>query len=229
MKGEKAMEIFQLVKKGNLLPEKIEKLVPLSFIGQTAVSFYRQKIKLMDQLKMTEEQRKVTLSDGQDAGEMLLDIETRIGELLPSAEEAMKTGRKEGSKIRDGKLKTSSARPPEISPHRAKNSRAISRNPAIVEKVKAEARANEDIPTKTAVLAEIRYEKEKKRREEAEKKKKDLKIVVSIDQRLYDDALDTCLLALPQKPPKKWDEDMFKQVKAKAKILIKRLEVFIDE
>jgi len=31
--------------------------------------------------QMTEEQRKVTLRDGQDAGEMILDIERRIGEL----------------------------------------------------------------------------------------------------------------------------------------------------
>jgi hypothetical protein len=30
---------------------------------------------------MTEEQRKVTLRDGQDAGEMILDIERRIREL----------------------------------------------------------------------------------------------------------------------------------------------------
>jgi len=59
----------------------MEDLVPLSFIGQTAVTFYRQMIKGFDQLKMTEAQRKRTLKDGQEAGEMLLDIETRIGEL----------------------------------------------------------------------------------------------------------------------------------------------------
>ena len=53
-----AVEIFKLAKRGETLPAKLEELVPLSFIGQTAVSFYRQKIKLMDQLKMTEEQRK---------------------------------------------------------------------------------------------------------------------------------------------------------------------------
>ncbi len=69
-KGEKeAMEIFDIVKSNKMLPTKINELVPLSFIGQTAVTFYRQKIKLMTQLKMTEAQRKATLSDGQDAGE----------------------------------------------------------------------------------------------------------------------------------------------------------------
>ena len=56
---------------------KLDTLVPLSFIGQAAVTFYRNKIKLMNQLEVTEEQRKATLQDGQEAGELLLDIETR--------------------------------------------------------------------------------------------------------------------------------------------------------
>lgn len=45
-------------------------------------------IKLMDQLNATEEQRKVTLRDGQDAGGLLLDIESRIGELAEKEERA---------------------------------------------------------------------------------------------------------------------------------------------
>jgi hypothetical protein len=94
MKGEEAVELFALIKQENLLPGKVEELVPLSFIGQAAVSFYRQKIKLMDQLKMTEDQRRATLRDGQDAGEMLLDIEARIGELLPSKKEVAESQRK---------------------------------------------------------------------------------------------------------------------------------------
>ena len=43
---------------------KLDTLVPLSFIGQAAVTFYRNKIKLMNQLEVTEEQRKATLQDG---------------------------------------------------------------------------------------------------------------------------------------------------------------------
>jgi len=211
MKGEEAMEIFKLIKAKGMLPAKMEDLVPLSFIGQTAVTFYRQMIKGFDQLKMTEAQRKRTLKDGQEAGEMLLDIEARIGELLPSAEEA---------------IKTPVTRPTGIGHHRAIQARAIKNHPEIVEKVKAQARENEDIPTRTAVVNEIRYQKEKERQKEADKDREDSKDLIAIEQVQYINSLDRCIIVLPQKPPTKWNEDALKEATAKARIIIKRLEVF---
>lgn len=86
-KGEDTVEIFELVMRQKLLPATMDKLIPLSFIGQKAVNYYRDKIKLMDQLEMTEEQRKATLKDGQQAGELLLDIEGRIGEIALAEKE----------------------------------------------------------------------------------------------------------------------------------------------
>jgi len=154
MKGEEAMEMFKLVKANNLLPAGIDDLVPLSFIGQAAIAFYRAKIKVMDQLCMTEAQRKATLRDGQDAGEMLLDIESRIGELLPSREEAISKGRKRGASLQAGR-EAEPGRPADITEKHAHYARTISDNPAIVARIKAQARANEDIPTKTAVLNAI--------------------------------------------------------------------------
>ena len=81
MEGEKAMEIFNIVKKNKLLPATIDELLPLSFIGSTAVTFYREKVKLMDRMNATMAQKQATLKDGQDAGELLLEIETRIGQI----------------------------------------------------------------------------------------------------------------------------------------------------
>lgn len=225
MKGEKAVEVFKLAKQSNLLPAKIDELVPLSFIGQAAVSFYRQKIKLMDQLKMTEAQRKATLSDGQDAGEMLLDIETRIGELAKEEGRVpVSTSKDTGRFEKSGKAKK--AERLGIERNRFQNAQKIAANPKIVEKVKAQAKANEDIPTKTAVLAEIRYQKEKKRREEAEGKKGGNRAIVAIDQANYINALDRCIGILPTKPPKDWSEKPFKEAVAKANIIMRRLEAF---
>jgi hypothetical protein len=229
MKGEEAVELFALIKQENLLPGKVEELVPLSFIGQAAVSFYRQKIKLMDQLKMTEDQRRATLRDGQDAGEMLLDIEARIGELAEKEERAKPVPiYREGHRAKGAKP---SGQPPKherlgIPEKRMQQSQAIHRHPDVVAKIKAQARENEDIPTKTAVLSEIKYEKEKKRREQAEKKRQEIKAVVNIEQTQYLNALDRCISILPQKPPKNWNEEALKEAIAKAKIIIKRLEVF---
>jgi len=220
MKGEEAVEIFKLVKTTGNLPQKLDDLVPLSFIGQAAVSFYRQKIKLMDQLKMTEAQRKATLRDGQDAGEMLLDIETRIGELLPEPERPLSSRRDKVT----GKIKKEL--PENIDFRRAHKAREIFKHPEIVERVKAQARENEDIPTRTAVINEIRYQKEKERREEVEKGNKSSRAVMSIEEKLYISALEKCISILPIHPPKNFSDAGFKQAIALIRIIQKRMEVF---
>lgn len=226
MKGEEAMEIFNLVKQRGMLPVKLDDLVPLSFIGQAAVNFYRDKIKLMDQLKMTESQRKVTLRDGQEAGGMLLDIEGRIGELLPSEEEmAKKRSEQYAGRPARGQAGLKQL-PIDITKNRASSARAISKHPEVVERVKAQAKKNEDIPTKTAVINQIRYEKEKNRADEANKKRTESKSLIAIEQVQYINALDQVIRILPQQPPKDWNENAFKEAKAKAQIIIKRLEVF---
>lgn len=69
-------------------------------------------------------------ADGQDAGEMLLNIEARIGELLPSAEEALRLGgQKPGTPKGGGGSKVLS---PDMKSKQAQAARAIHRNPAAV-------------------------------------------------------------------------------------------------
>ena len=189
MKGEHAaMKIFELIKKDKMLPSKIEELVPLSFIGQAAVTFMRQKVKLMDQLKMTDEQRKATLADGQDAGEILLTIEDRIGEIAAAETRAnVKAVPIKGPKgALIGSKNKPSGKPPKherlgMDKTRMKQSQQIFKNRDVVERVKAQAKANDDIPTRTAVISEIKREKalkalktvkEKQRKEKILKQKK---------------------------------------------------------
>ena len=142
-----------------LLPATLNDLVPMSFIGQAAVTYYKAKIKVMDQLKMTEAQRKATLRDGQDAGEMFLDIEARIGELLPESGENLK----KYPRIKGRTVKPTGADPTigsGLSEKKRRDAKAIAKNPDIVKKIKAQASENEDIPTKVAVLNAINYKKE---------------------------------------------------------------------
>ncbi len=226
VEGEEAMEMFKLVKAQGLLPEKMNDLVPLSFIGQAAIAFYRAKIKVMDQLGMTEAQRKATLRDGQDAGEMLLDIEARIGELLPSREEALKAGGGGDRRWGSPAEKTRKVLPEGISGKHATQARTIKENPIIVAKIKAQARENEDIPTKTAVLNAIHYEKEKERQAASAPVREAMRRAYPEDQLIYINALDQCIRVLPQKPPRDWNENAFREAKAKAIIIKNRLEVF---
>jgi len=221
---EAAMEIFQIVKKNKLLPTKLEDLLPLSYIGQAAVSFHREKIKLMKSLDMSEAQRKATLKDGQDAGEMLLNIEARIGELIISERVRVDDGQPGKPRDKNGRMKA--YLPKGINKTRSHQSQQIAKNPKIVEKIKAKAKANEDIPTKTAVLSEIKFENEKKRRKQAEGKRQQSRIIMNLDQKKYINALDRCLSILPKRPPKDWDDIALSEATAKAKIIIRRLEVF---
>lgn len=229
MKGEEAMEIFKIVKAKGMLPAKLDDLVPLSFIGQTAVTFYRQMIKGFDQLKMTEAQRKRTLKDGQEAGEMLLDIEIRIGELAEKEIRATTPLRRDERGRVAGH--DSSGKPPKherlgMSEPRMRQSQAIAKHPEIVEKVKAQARENEDIPTRTAVVNEIRYQKEKERHLEAKTTIKTWRTKIAIEEEIYITALERCVSALPTKPPQNWNEKAFAYAQGLAKIITKRLEVF---
>jgi hypothetical protein len=229
MKGEKAVEIFSLVQREKMLPDKIDDLVPLSFIGQAAIDFYRSKVKLMDQIEMTEDQRKATLKDGQDAGELLLEIEARIGHLAMREPKAKtkpvktKNGLSGSERIPSEPLKHERLG---LKQQKMKDAQQIAKHPEIVEKVKAKAKANDDIPTKTAVLSEIKLKKEKTRREKAEKNRKESQGIIAIEQVQYISALDKCLRILPAKPPKKWEEKALKEAKTKARLIIKRLEVF---
>jgi hypothetical protein len=127
----------------------------LSFIGQTAVSFYREKVALMDRLGMAEDQKRETLKDGQDAGRMLLTIEAKIGELYQAAPEASRPGRGQQG---PGPSKREISGGTNKGEQRMKAASTIARafKDGTADKVIQEAIDNEDIPTKTAVLNKVK-------------------------------------------------------------------------
>jgi len=156
---EKPVEVFDLVRRSGALPAKLEELVPLSFIGSAAVKFYKAKVEAMRQLGVAEDQRKATLGDGQDAGECLLRIEARIGELAKDVRPAYAKPTPKGGK-------TPSEEPSKyermnLPMARVKSAQQIHSHPEAVERVIQEARENEDIPTRTAVLKQIQIDRVK--------------------------------------------------------------------
>ena len=165
------MDIFnELIKyEPGLLEKPIEELVPISFIGGAAIQAYRAIVSKLSNLPITQEQKEKTLRDGQDAGKMLLAIEGRIGELLPTPEEARRIGGAAGGKHAHGLKSEASARPGGLNEHQAETARIITKHPEIVKEVIKEAEDNEDIPTKTTVLTKVKQKKEKKQREAFEK------------------------------------------------------------
>jgi hypothetical protein len=217
------MDIFnELIKyQPGLLEKPIEELVPISFIGGAVIQAYRAIVSKLPNLPMIEEQKKKTLADGQDAGKMLLAIEARIGELLPDPNKALSTSLSGGGKAK---------RPEGIKSKQAFHARTIAGHPTEVAEVIQEAEENEDIPTKTAVLNKVRFKKEKERRETAEKKIKP-EIIISLEEQNYLMKLEKTVYACPQinDIPKNWHEQSFHQAQGMARIIIKRLEVLLDE
>jgi len=82
MKEGGAMDTFKelISREPGLLDKPIEELLPISSIGEAAVSAYRSLVSKPDSLPMTEEQKRETLRYCQDVRKMLLAIEARIEE-----------------------------------------------------------------------------------------------------------------------------------------------------
>jgi len=212
--GENKMEIFhELVKREpNLLSLPIEKLTPLSYVGHEAVRYAKGINKKLDKLPLTLEQKKRWLADAQEMGEIVIDIEARIGELLPPPEETYK----ESTRIipdNTGKITSKKVLPDGIDNHKAYIARQIKNHPEIVEEVKREAKENDDIATKTAILNRIRYEREKERKEN---KPPTPAIVLKGQELIMQNIMKKYLYDLREKMPKELTEKGYVILKALA-------------
>ena len=216
------MDVFnELIKREpNLLSRPLEELVPISFIGQAAVAAYRVMVKRLPDLPMSEEQKKRTLKDGQDAGINLLAIEGRIGELLPSLEE-MKT-----KEVRVKAAKGERSLPQETTRLQAHKARIIANNPGVVNEVIAEAEENEDIPTKTAVLNKVNKKREKERKADAEKRGRKIQESLSVTAQDLQMRMMQVLTLVPPKVPKGLSDHDYSVLCALAETIITRLEKY---
>ena len=89
MKNEEAYAVL-LKREPKWLARPIEELVKIQAVGSVYLATHKELLKKIKsgQIQLAEEDRKAKLADGQAIGEALLDVEVRIGQLLPSAEEA---------------------------------------------------------------------------------------------------------------------------------------------
>ena len=232
------MDVFnELIKREpDFLDKPIEELLPIYFLGKASVAAYKSLIPNMPNMGMAIEQQKRTLADGQNAGKLVLAIEGQVGKMLPSAEEAKRVN-KRGKRVNpDGTTRIGGGEPtlpaelgdtPAKRSHAAINARAIANNPAVVEEVEKEAEENNDIATRTAVLNKIKLKKEIERQKEAEKNREENKSLITLEQAEYINKLERVVALLPTSPPKDWNETAIAHARGLAKIIMKRLEVFV--
>lgn len=232
MEQDEAMELITLVKSGHALPEKVEDLVRLRTASSIMVNFHRdvlKKIKSGD-LILAAEDKAARLADGKAIAEMLLAAEAKIGEI------SLSIPRGKTEPVRGGGGRVTGNLPAEIKKHEKlgltesamKTAQTIYKNPDAVKAIIKEAEDNEDLPTKTAVINKIKYDKEKERRLRAEKegRNKKTEIEMRLDEQEYLLKLRSIVTSLPKQPPKDWGDKFLKEAKALALIIINRLEVF---
>ena len=139
------------------LPANIEDLAKFVLVGREKLVAVRAEIRAIDKLNIAEEVRVQKREEAQMLSGALLDAEVRIGELLKQLQKADKGNQYTGKMVRDTtvhnqKPKLEVVQDLGFSPKQAQRFETLANNKDIVEQVKAEAKENEDIPTRSRVL-----------------------------------------------------------------------------
>jgi len=145
----------ELVVQNQNLPDTIEDLSKFVLIGREKLNSVRAEIRVIDKLKLAENVHKQKQDEATMIAEAVLDAEVRLGELLKKIPK--KPGKRtdlEPTRTSAGRLesKTEIVEDMGFSEDQAQRFEVMANNRAIVEYVKAEARENDDIPTKKRVL-----------------------------------------------------------------------------
>lgn len=161
------MEIERVV---SGLPSKLEDLAQFVLIGRDKLAMVRAGIKALDKLDMAQEVRQQKKEEAQMLAEALMDAEVRIGEILLAMPKA--SGKRTDLQPSDTAVERLIEQPkPDPKPiqtkaeaikslgfdnKQAERFQTLAKNKDIVEQVKQEARANDDLATRTAVLQAVK-------------------------------------------------------------------------
>ena len=153
----------ELITQKNQLPNNIEDLAKFVLVGREKLVSVRASIRAIDKLELAEEVREQKREEAQMLAEALIDAEVRIGDLLKQIPKAKNQYAKDNGVHSTKKEVINNLG---FNEKQAQRFETLSNNKDIVEQVKAEARENEDIPTRTRVLQLVKEKtKEEKDRE----------------------------------------------------------------
>ncbi len=167
-----------LVVQQSKLPNTLEDLSNFVLVGREKLTAVRAEIRAINKLQLAEDVREQKKEEAQMLAEALLDAEVRIGDLLKQIPKASGGDRKSRKFKNDtnvdfertidtgvAKLETKKEAIERLgfNQKQAERFETLSSNKEIVEQVKAEARENEDIPTRSRVLQLV---KEKSKEEQ---------------------------------------------------------------
>lgn len=149
------MDIATTVSK---LPATIEGLNEFILIGKEKIKAYQAKIRAINAVGMAESARKAALADAQDVATAVIYAEARLGELLKSNPPGF-------TKDNSGKVYQKPL-PQGISKATSHQAQTIAANPEKVERIIAEAREQDKIPTPDLVYKMVKADEARERVEE---------------------------------------------------------------
>ena len=163
------------------LPDNLQDLNSFILVGREKLTAVRAEIRAIEKLELAEEVRKQKRDEARMLSEALLDAEVRVGELTKRIPKAP-AGRPE--KISNTAV-TNFNNNAEVLPPQTKEQiladmgfgkmqvsryETLADNKDLVEQVKAEARANDEIPTRGKVLELAKAREQRKQKEQPPKK-----------------------------------------------------------
>lgn len=220
-----AAKKFEIAIKNEKLPRNMEGLLALYQIGGAALKYYQGKLKAIDKSGATKKQWEATLKAGQQAGEFLLDIESKIGELTYTESRPKSTIKKNGyGKIDNVSDLVIKHKRLGFKEKQMKQARIIYKFSKVVKNIKQQARKNDDIATKTAVFTEIKQLQVREHKKQLQEEYAKIKAQYTPEHVDYINALQQCLKIIPYQPPTGWTIEGRVEAMEYAQKIIRRLK-----
>ena len=162
-----------LVKYQNTLPDEPQELAKFVLVGREKLTAVRAEIRAIDRVQLAQEVRDQKMEEARMLSEALLDAEVKLGDMAKMIPKAVKGNQYTGKMVDDTavvnhssvKATDSSADPQKqktkyeviqergFTPKQVERFEKLADNKDLVELAKAQARENDDIPTRSQVLS----------------------------------------------------------------------------
>jgi len=142
-----------IISKQSLPPATIDELQEWIIVNKECLNAHKAKIRAIQKMNMAIAAKEAALQDGQRLGDILLDAEVRLGEMLEAIPKQGKT-KEYGSE--GGTIPTL---PPDITKKQSHEAQELFRHGWAVEQAKKEAREEGTIPTSRDVYQKIQGKK----------------------------------------------------------------------
>ena len=149
------------VKTSYELPANVEDLSKFVLIGREKLVAVRAEIRAIDKVGLAQEVRKQKIEEAQLLSEAVLDAEVKIGELMKALPKASGGQPYHQNSTKDTAVpsKIQTIEDAGFTKKQAQRFETLASHKDLVEKAKAEARANDDIVSRSLVLNMIKNEK----------------------------------------------------------------------